>query len=111
VLTRPTINHEDNLGVKQSAESGNFKGRSNHFDLRWRFLHHYINRGIVSIKSIKREIQLADLGVLTLAVIPNCKQWVPNYSFDLDSIFVSIQDFFWTLEFFSLQERGGGLNR
>jgi hypothetical protein len=59
---RPTIIHEDNLGVKQIAESGNFKGRSKHFELRWRFLHHYINRGIVSIKAIKRELQPADLG-------------------------------------------------
>ena len=74
---RPTIIHEDNLGAKQIAESGNFKGRSKHFELRWRFLHHYINRGIVSIKTIKRELegscnsltrkrkdlqQLADLG-------------------------------------------------
>jgi hypothetical protein len=59
---RPTIIHEDNLGAKQIAESGNFKGRSKHFELRWRFLHHYINRGIVSIKAIKRELQLADLG-------------------------------------------------
>jgi hypothetical protein len=33
-----------------------------HFELRWRFLHHYINRGIVSIKAIKRDLQLADLG-------------------------------------------------
>jgi len=59
---RPTVIHEDNLGAKQIAESGNFKGRSKHFELRWRFLHHYINRGIVSIKAIKRELQLADLG-------------------------------------------------
>jgi hypothetical protein len=59
---RPTIIHEDDLGAKQIAESGNFKGRSRHFELRWRFLHHYINRGIVSIKAIKRELQLADLG-------------------------------------------------
>jgi hypothetical protein len=59
---RPTVIHEDNLGAKQIAESGNFKGRSKHFELRWRFLHHYINRGIVSIKAIKRDLQLADLG-------------------------------------------------
>ena len=59
---RPTIIHEDNLGAKQIAESGNFKGRSKHFELRWQFLHHYINRGIVSIKAIKCELQLADLG-------------------------------------------------
>jgi hypothetical protein len=59
---RPTIIHEDNLGAKQIAESGNFKGRSKHFELRWRFLHYYINRGMVSIKAIKRELQLADLG-------------------------------------------------
>jgi len=59
---RPTIIHEDNLGAKQIAESGNFKGRSKHFELRWRFLHHYINRGIVSIKAVKRDLQLADVG-------------------------------------------------
>ena len=59
---RPTIIHEDNLGAKQIAESGNFKGRSKHFELRWRFLHHYINRGIVSIKAVKRDLQLADIG-------------------------------------------------
>jgi hypothetical protein len=59
---RHTIIHEDNLGAKQIAESGNFKRRSKHFELRWRFLHHHINRGIVSIKAIKRELQLADLG-------------------------------------------------
>jgi hypothetical protein len=54
--------YEDNLAAKQIAESGNFKGRSKHFELRWRFLHHYINRVIVSIKAIKRDLQLADLG-------------------------------------------------
>ena len=59
---RPTIIHEDNLGAKQIAESGNFKGRSKHFELRWRFLHHYINRDIVSIKAVKRDLQLADIG-------------------------------------------------
>jgi hypothetical protein len=49
----PTTVHEDNLGAKQIAEPGHFKGRSKHFELRWRFLHHYINRGIASIKAIK----------------------------------------------------------
>ena len=43
---RPTVIHEDNVGAKQLAESGNFKGRSKHFELRWRFQHHYINRGL-----------------------------------------------------------------
>jgi hypothetical protein len=73
---RPTVIHEDNLGAKQIAESGNFIGRSKHFELRWRFLHHYINRGIVSIKAIKRELNSLTL-VLPLAVIPNCNRWVP----------------------------------
>jgi hypothetical protein len=54
------------LGAKQIAESGNFKGRSKYFELRWRFLHKYINWGIVSIKAIKRELQLADLGTAPL---------------------------------------------
>jgi hypothetical protein len=31
---RPTIIHEDNVGAKQLAESGNFKGRSKHFEVR-----------------------------------------------------------------------------
>jgi hypothetical protein len=62
IKLRPTVIHEDNLGANQIAESGNFKGRSKHFELRWRFLHHYINRGIVSIKAIKRDLQLADIG-------------------------------------------------
>ena len=57
---RPTIIHEDNVGAKQLAESGNFNGRSKHFELRWRFVHHYINR-VVSINPIK-ELELADLG-------------------------------------------------
>ena len=46
----------------QNPEISNHKGRSKHFELRWRFLHHYINRGIVSIKAMKRELHLADLG-------------------------------------------------
>jgi hypothetical protein len=67
--------HEDNLSAKQIAESRNFEGRSKHFELRWRFLHHYINRGIVSIKAIKRELNSLTL-VLPLAVIRNCNKWV-----------------------------------
>ena len=59
---RPTIIHEDNLGAKQLAESRSFKGRSKHFELQWRFLHHYINRGIVRINAVKRDLQLADVG-------------------------------------------------
>ena len=53
---RPTVIHEDNLGTKAIADNGNFKGRSKHFELRWRFLHHYINRGVVTIKAIKRDL-------------------------------------------------------
>ncbi len=48
--------------AKAIAENGNFKGRSKHFELRWRFLHHYILRGVVTIKAIKRDLQLADIG-------------------------------------------------
>ena len=57
----PTIIHEDNLGAKRLAESASFKGCSKHFELRWRFLHHYINRSIVSIKAIKLD-ELAVVG-------------------------------------------------
>ena len=41
---RPTsIIYEDNVCATQIAESGNFKGRAKHFELRWQFLHHCIN--------------------------------------------------------------------
>jgi hypothetical protein len=53
---RPTVIHGDNLGTKAIAKNSNFKGRSKHFELRWRFLHHYINRGVVTIKAIKRDL-------------------------------------------------------
>jgi hypothetical protein len=59
---RPTVIHEDNLGAKAIAENGNFKGRSKHFELRWRFLHHYIIHSVVTVKAIKRDLQLADIG-------------------------------------------------
>ena len=59
---RPTWIHEDNQGAKQLAESGNFRGKSKHFELRYRFLVDYIRRGIVFIKDIPRERQLADIG-------------------------------------------------
>ena len=72
---RPTVVHEDNVGAKQLAESGNFKGRSKHYELRWRFLHHYINRGILSIKAVKRDLQLADVGTAP-AVLRNLRAWV-----------------------------------
>ena len=72
---RPTVVHEDNIGAKQLAESGNFKGRSKHYELRWRFLHHFINRGILSIKAVKRDLQLADVGTAP-AVLRNLRVWV-----------------------------------
>ena len=77
---RPTIIHEDSLGAKQIAESGNLKGRSKHFELRWRFLHHYVNRGIISIKVIKREFQLADLLTVFRSFRSICNLFVFRFS-------------------------------
>ena len=51
-----------NLGAEAIAENGILKGRSKHSHLRWRFLHYYIDSGIVAIKEIKRDLQLADIG-------------------------------------------------
>ena len=59
---RPTVIHEDNQGAKQLAESGNFRGRSKHYELRWHFLIDFVRRGIVRILSIPRGRQLADIG-------------------------------------------------
>jgi hypothetical protein len=73
---RPTIIHEDNLGAKQLAESGNFKGHSKYFELRWRFLHHYINRGNHHYKQ-SNAICNSLILVLPLAVMFKCKVRVP----------------------------------
>ena len=48
----------NNAVFRQLAETGNFKGRSKHFQLRWRFLHHFITRGILSITTVKQALQL-----------------------------------------------------
>ena len=64
---RPTVIHEDNEGAKKLAESGNFKGRSKHFELRWNFLVDFCRRGIVTIKAVKRILQLADIGTAARA--------------------------------------------
>ena len=64
---RPTVIHEDNEGAKKLAESGNFKGRSKHFELRWKFLVDFCRRGIVTIKAVKRILQLADIGTAARA--------------------------------------------
>ena len=68
---RPTVIHEDNEGAKKLAESGNFKGRSKHFELRWNFLVDFCRRGIVTIKAVKRILQLADIGVRTQQLGPD----------------------------------------
>ena len=77
----------------------------------------------MSIKAIKRELQLADLGtaprgylqlqkmgavihgeIWRMSLFPDADL---DYSFDLDSIFVSIQEFFWTLNSSRSGARGG----
>ncbi len=44
------------LARKAIAENANFKGRSQHFELRWRFLHQHNNRCVVTIKAIKLDL-------------------------------------------------------
>jgi hypothetical protein len=73
---RPTLIHEDNVSAKQLPESGNFKAHSKHFELRWRFLRHCINRGIVS-KKRSNAICNSLIMLLLLAVILECKASVP----------------------------------
>ncbi len=46
---RPTIIHEDNVGAKNRLHNREIsKEISKHFDLRWRFLHHYTSIGAPS---------------------------------------------------------------
>ena len=48
----PTIIYEDNNGCIALGNSGHFKGRSRHIDLRYMFLSDYIARGIVKFERV-----------------------------------------------------------
>ena len=48
---------------KQSQKMATLRGDLNTLSFEWwRFLHHYIIRGVVTIKAIKRDLQLAYIG-------------------------------------------------
>jgi hypothetical protein len=58
----PTIIYEDNNGCIALGNSGHFKGRSRHIDLRYMFLSDYIARGIVKFERVDSKNQIADIG-------------------------------------------------
>jgi hypothetical protein len=58
----PTTIYEDNLGAKAIAETGYFKGRSKHYQLRWQWITRMINCGAIVVVGIRRSKQLADIG-------------------------------------------------
>ena len=60
--TKPTILWEDNNGCLSLAKSGHYKGRSKHFELRFRFISDYVDRGLLELRRVDSKDQLADLG-------------------------------------------------
>lgn len=44
------------------AKSGHFKGRSKHFEIRFRFISDYVDRGLLELRRVDSKDQLADLG-------------------------------------------------
>ena len=64
----PTTIYEDNLGAKAITETGYFKGRSKHYQLRWQWIIRMINCGaIVVVSGIHHNKQLADIGTAARA--------------------------------------------
>ena len=59
---RPTPIYEDNLGAKAITETGYFRGRSKHYQLRWGRITEMINRGVIIVVGVRRNKQLADTG-------------------------------------------------
>jgi hypothetical protein len=47
---------------KKMGNSGHFKGRSRHIDLRYMFLSDYIARGLVKFERVDSKNQIADIG-------------------------------------------------
>ena len=58
----PTPIYEDNLGAKAIAETGYFRGRSKHYQLRWGWITEMINRGVIIVVGVRRNKQLPDIG-------------------------------------------------
>ena len=58
----PTIIFEDNNGAIVIGNTGHFKGRSKHIDLRFFFLSDYISRGLVKFERVDSKNQIADIG-------------------------------------------------
>ena len=58
----PTVIYEDNNGCIALGNSGHFKGRSRHIDLRYMFLSDYIARGLVKFERVDSKNQIADIG-------------------------------------------------
>jgi hypothetical protein len=62
VQVSPTIIFEDYNGAIALGNSGHFKGRSKHIDLRFFFLSDYISRGLVKFERVDSKNQIDDIG-------------------------------------------------
>ncbi len=60
--TKPIILSEDNNGCLSLAKSGHYKDRSKNFEIRFRFISDYIDRGLLEIRRVDSEDQMTDLG-------------------------------------------------
>jgi hypothetical protein len=60
--TKPTILWEDNNGCLSLDKSDHYKGRSKHFEIRFRFISDYNDRELLEIRHVDSKEQMADLG-------------------------------------------------
>ena len=74
----PMIVRVDNMGAIHMANNLQASSRSKHIDLRTRFIHSYVNEGIIEIKFVHLEENLADIftknttGETHNALVPGC---------------------------------------
>ena len=82
--TKPTILWEDNNGCLSLAKSGHYKGRSKHFEIRFRFISDYVDRGLLELRHVDSKDQLVDLGTAKVGFIWITRVCVTEYILRVD---------------------------
>ena len=59
--------YEDNTGAIALAETGHFKGRSKHFDLRFKWVVDMLDLGLFKLDHVSSPDQSADIGTAARA--------------------------------------------
>ena len=71
----PTMLYEDNTGAIALAETGHFKGRSKHFDLRFKWVVDMLDLGLFKLDHVSSPDQHADTGRLLVLLLRFRKWW------------------------------------